>query len=117
VVVLIGRDENLKRRKYRRQVFPYFYLRTRDYEDIKDCKTFKDWNVQKVEQTSIRDINKQLLTKIFVNDCDRIGDAIHGINKTNKVMANAIGEDYHSIYTYEADLSKQDLLPLRFLID
>ena len=111
-VILVGRDENLKRLKYRKQVFPYFYLTKSDYDEIKVTSVYKGWHVQKVEETKIRDINKRVLVKIYVNDCGRIGESVHSIYKANKIR----GVDSH-IYTYESDLSQRDLLPLRFLID
>jgi DNA polymerase I len=116
-VILIGRDEHLNRVKLRQKCFPYFYLTEKDFRIVSKSATYNSWHVHKVEDTPVRDINGRLLKKIFVSDCDRIGESVEGINKMARVNARAKGEMNHRVYTYESDLSKNELLPLRFLID
>jgi DNA polymerase elongation subunit (family B) len=116
-VVLIGRDEHLNRVKLRQKCFPYFYLTEKDYRIVSKSRVFQDWHVHEVKDTKIRDINGNLLKKIFVSDCGRIGESVEGINKLARVQARVRKEMNHRVYTYESDLSKNDMLPLRFLID
>jgi DNA polymerase I len=112
-VMLLGRDENLKRLKLRQSFLPYFYLTEADYLKIKDTAIYKSWHVQKIERVPQRNLFKRILVKIYVTDCGRIGESIKSINKWNK--QGEVKEK--ALFTYEADLSKYDLLPLRFLID
>ena len=116
-VILIGRDEKLIRRELRAKVIPYFYLTEKDFRIAFKTNVYKAWHVRSVEETAIRDINGNLLKKICVNDCGRIGESVEGLNKLARVQARAKQIQNHRVYTYEADLSKVDLLPLRFLID
>ena len=116
-VILIGRDEHLNRVKLRQKCFPYFYLTEKDFRIVKRSHVYSTWHVLKVDDTQIRDINGRLLKKIYVSDCGRIGESVEGINKLAKVQARANGLQNHRVYTYESDLSKNDLIPLRFLID
>jgi DNA polymerase elongation subunit (family B) len=113
VIVLIGRDENKKRRIYQTVYFPYFYLTEKDYMELKDSEYFKGLHIQDITGTNARSIMKKVMTKITVTDAGRVSDTIKVINKMNKQK-----EDKGStVYTYEADLSRSDLLPLRYLID
>ena len=116
-VVLFGRDEQLVRRKLRARVIPYFYLTEKDFRIATKSNIYKAWHVRSVEDTAIRDINGNLLKKICVNDCGRIGESVEGLNKLARVNARAKQVQNHRVYTYEADLSKVDLLPLRYMID
>ena len=112
-VVLIGRDEQLKRVMWRTKYFPHFYLQESDYIKIRSTPVYRSWHVQKVEGTQCRNLSKRVLTKVYVTDAGRIGESIKCINKMNK--QDSFKEK--TVFTYEADLSKPDLLALRFLID
>ena len=117
-VMLIGRGEDFQRLKRRIPFYPYFYLLEEDYQDLKKAGFFDSMHVVAVEGSPSRSIMKRLLTKITVEDAGRIGDNIHMVNKASKQKTlgfNAL-ED-RTIYTYEADLGKSDLLPLRWMVD
>jgi len=117
-VMLIGRGEDLKRLKRRVPFYPYFYLLEEDYKALKAAKFFDQMHVVAVEGSPTRSIMKRLLTKITVEDGGRIGDSIHMVNKASKQKTlgfNAL--DDRTIFTYEADLGKSDLLPLRWMVD
>ena len=123
IVVLIGRDEKGVKRYYQKKYFPYFYLAEKDYMELKDNGYFEGMHVQSVEGCKARNLMKRVMSKVTVADAGRVTDSIKAINKMNKVSAqsglntlNSI-EQLKTIWTYEADLSKSDLLPLRLLID
>jgi DNA polymerase I len=113
VVVLIGRDKQLKRRIYQTVYFPYFYLTEKDYMALKDTGYFNALHVQSVDGVLQRNLSKNVMTKITLTDAGRVSDNIKALNKLNK-QDQFIN---NTIFTYEADISRSDLLPLRFLID
>jgi DNA polymerase elongation subunit (family B) len=126
VCYFIGRDENLKKRTLRQQIFPYFYLTESDYLSLKDTSFFKGLNVHKVEGTAIRNLSKKAMVKIYLSDYDtggKIKDHVHSVNKWNKVGTNPTTGNRggafldKNIYTYEADMAKKDTAALRFIID
>ena len=120
-IILRGRGEDGKVLKRRIPFFPYFYLLEEDYRELNDKGFFDKMHVQKVEGCAARSIMKRLLTKITVQDAGRIGDNIHMVNKCSKQKTIGLSRfdnyDNRTVYTYEADLGKAELLPLRWLID
>ena len=120
-VMLVGRGEDLQRLKRRVPFYPYFYLLDEDYQDLKKNKFFEQMHVIAIEGSPSRSIMKRLLTKITVEDAGRIGDNIHMVNKCSKQKTIGLSrfdnEHNRSIFTYEADLGKSDLLPLRWMVD
>ncbi len=115
-IILCGRGENKERLKRRIVVFPYFYLLEKDYLALKDSGLLDSIHIQRVEPTPARNIAKRIVTKIYVQDAGRIGDSIKCVNKWNKqITEEGIAND--SVFTYEADLSQAELLPLRWMID
>jgi DNA polymerase elongation subunit (family B) len=114
--MLIGRGEDKKRLKFRVQQFPYFYVRDRDYKFLD--KFLGTLDIEEITHGCARDIMKQPLTKITVQDADRVSDNIHMVNKYSKSVGWSQKHfPDRQIYTYEADLSRKDLLPLRWMID
>ena len=119
VVVLIGRDENLNRKIWQTNYFPYFYIAEKDYMELMDTGYFDNMHIQEASGSKARNLMKRVMTKVSVMDAGRIGDNIKAINKLNKQVGKVefINRKPHTIWTYEADLSKPDLLALRYMID
>ncbi|MGD0331552.1 MAG: hypothetical protein ABSB40_14100 [Nitrososphaeria archaeon] len=115
-IILCGRGENRERLKRRIDIFPYFYLLEKDYNILKDSGLLNSLHIQKVEATSARNLVKRIVTKIFVQDAGRIGDSIRSVNNWNKQITEE-GMANDTVFTYEADLSQAELLPLRWMID
>ena len=119
-IILRGRGEDGKVLKRRIPFFPYFYLLEEDYRNLNNKGFFDKMHVQNVEGCAARSIMKRLLTKITVQDAGRIGDNIHMVNKCSKQLTHGLkfdNGDTRTVYTYEADLGKSELLPLRWMID
>jgi len=111
-VVLIGRDEKGKRRMWRTPFWPYCYIKESDYLRIKDAEELNSKQyVRSISGSSSRSLSKLALTKLEFYDSQTMMAFIHQIRKYFKVTE---GE---SIYTYEADLSTNSLLGLRYMID
>ena len=113
-IILVGRGENKERLKRRVPVFPYFYLLEQDYKDLQAQGYFDKLHVEEVVPSCSRNIMKRAVTKVVVQDGGRIGDTIKMVNKYNK---QDMDENTHTIFTYEADMGKSDMLPLRWMID
>jgi DNA polymerase elongation subunit (family B) len=113
-VTLIGRDINRQKRKWTTQYYPYFFVTEKDFISLQTSGYFRGLPIKSTDGAAIRTINKRVLTKVCVSDCGRVKDNIKGITKVNTNRGN---KDSSRIYTYEADLSKSDLLGLRYIID
>lgn len=111
-VVLIGRDENGKKKGWRSVFYPYIYVTEEDYKMIKEQD---DYSLSKYVRETVgvgaRTLTKKALTKIFLKDSKYVTGLVHFLKKYNKVTT---GEP---MYTYEGDLSAPTMLPIRFLID
>jgi len=111
-VVLIGRDEQGKKRTWRTPYWPYMYIKESDFIKVKDDKELNlDKYVKEYLGTFIRSLNKKALTKLILHDYKYINALQTLLRKYSKV------EGEGSIYSYEADLSNLRLLALRWLID
>ncbi len=121
-IILCGRTDEKdefgfpKRLKRRIDLFPYFYLLEKDYLELKETGFLNSLHIQKIEAVPARNIMKRIVTKIYVQDAGRIGDSIKCVNKWNKQITEE-GMANDTVFTYEADLSHQELLPLRWMID
>lgn len=111
-IVLIGRDEQGKKKSWRTPYWPYMYIKESDFIKIKDDKELNlDKYVKEYLGTFIRSLNKKALTKLILYDYKYINTLQTLLRKYGKV------EGEGSIYSYEADLSNLRLLALRWLID
>ena len=111
-VVLIGRDEHGVRRKWRTKYWPYFYILESDFIRLTDNKEVNfDLHVKETLGTGVRSLNRKALTKLVLYSGNDITSFTRFLIKYFKL----IGED--PIFTYEADLSKAELLALRYMID
>jgi len=110
-VVLIGRGENGEYLKYRIPFYPYLYLLENDWLKLEGVNLKK--YVKEALGVKTRSINKRILTKLVLYDSKQITELLHLLRKHFKGEFPR-GE---SIFTLEADLSRSDLLGLRYLID
>lgn len=111
-VVIIGRDENNKKLKWRGKFWPYIYLGEADYVRAKAEKIINfDYYVIDTSGTDTRTLGRQPLTKLYLKDSKYVASFVHALSKTNKVELD------NSMWSYEADLSTPGFLAARFLID
>jgi DNA polymerase elongation subunit (family B) len=111
-VVLIGRDKEGKRLKWRTSFYPFCFLREEDFIRLSGDQSFHLKSVMRdYEGTSGRSLGKRVMTKVYFNTSKDLTNFDHLVRKWGKVH---LGEP---IYTYESDLSSAALLALRYLID
>jgi len=111
-VVLIGRDEQGIKRSWRTPFWPYLYVLESSFIRLVDDPYFNlEQYVKEHLGTFVRSLNKKALTKLILHDSLTITDFIRFLKKYHKVMGK------EPIYTYEADLSRAELLALRYMID
>jgi len=111
-VVLIGRDEQGIKRSWRTPFWPYLYILESSFIRLVDDPHFNlNQYVKEHLGTFVRSLNKKALTKLVLHDSLTITDFIRFLKKYTKVMGK------EPIYTYEADLSRSELLALRYMID
>jgi DNA polymerase elongation subunit (family B) len=110
-VVLIGRGEKGEYLKYRIPFYPYLYLLEEDWMKLEQVNLSK--YIKEALGTKLRSLNKRILTKLVLYDGKQISELLHLLRKCFKGDIPQ-GE---SIFTLEADLSRPDLLGLRYLID
>jgi DNA polymerase I len=111
-VVLIGRDEEKKKRMWRTVFWPYCYILEEDYMGLKPTlySPFGTY-IKESEGTKTRSLGHRALTKLILKDGLSAMSLTHFLKKDPKVRGEG------SIFTYEADVATSNLLSLRFLID
>ncbi len=111
-IVLIGRDEENKKRSYRVPYYPYLFIKEEDFFKFNNDKEVSiDKYVKESLGTPIRTLNKKILTKLILRDYKYVEDIKRFLRKIGKIREGGF------IYTYEADMANINMLNLRFMID
>lgn len=102
-IVLLGRDETGKKRKYRVPYDPYLYVEEWTFKELKEEIDLKRY-VKEIEPVWERSLGRRALMRFKAYDCNDLKYLDEFIHKRHRK-------------TYEADMSKVTRFPLRYLID